>query len=145
MLLSPGTMTIFYSYRGDCNSKSALLHREIIGRILIRVLPDKTIVNLANDTVNDILVNGNKIAGCSTNKNDSGIWDGVAINLFYDRKIFERYLSDFDLNKVGRGITGLLNENPNYSTDSFIQEFVDEFIFEYKQLNPAEEITIRGI
>jgi len=138
-LFSSDQIVFEYKFKGDCESETAnLLARTVV--LVVQGLLPHCDVGLKN---NDIVINGKKVAGIDTNKNTTGLYEGMSLTFLYDPKVFEKYLSQQDMDrKTGLGITGLRNERENLTVAAFIDAVAETFKNEYRKLNPTESIEI---
>lgn len=139
-LFSSDQIVFEYKFKGDCESESANLLAPTVAAAARELLPPSCTVELKN---NDIIINSKKVAGIDTNKNNTGLYDSMSLTFLYDPKVFEKYLSQSDLDrKTGLGITGLKNERDDLTVELFINTVVEIFEEQYMKLNPKELISI---
>jgi hypothetical protein len=138
-LFSSDQIVFEYKFKGDCESETANLLARSVALAAQKLLPNCD-VTLKN---NDIIINGKKVAGIDTNKNNTGLYESMSLTFLYDPKVFEKYLSQSDLDrKTGLGITGLKNERDDLTVELFINTAVETFQEEYKKLNPTETVEV---
>jgi len=138
-LFSSDQIVFEYKLKGDCESESAKLLARSVVLAVQRLIPDHE-VSLKS---NDVIIDGKKAAGIDTNKNNTGLYESMSLTFLYDPKVFEKYLSQQDLDrKTGLGITGLKNVKNDLTVELFVNTVVEIFKEEYKKLNPTELVSI---
>lgn len=138
-LFSSDQIVFEYKFKGDCESESAKLLARSVVLAVQRLIPDHE-VSLKS---NDVIIDGKKAAGIDTNKNNTGLYESMSLTFLYDPKVFEKYLSQQDLDRKTRlGITGLKNVKNDLTVELFVNTVVEIFKEEYKKLNPTELVSI---
>lgn len=143
-VLSKDILLFEHLYKDIYGGKYIEEMKGIMIRVTKKVLtnhfsPDKVVTPSGND----IFVNNNKFCGIDSNFNNFGIREYTMQNLFYDKSLFEKYLTErdkhnIDINIKARGITGIQNECPEITADQYIREFVEAFKEDYDRIHAEE-------
>jgi hypothetical protein len=142
-LFLANTPFITLQYRGQKPLETALILPSVFHEVLKRNLPNCEVTTNNNDHI----CNGNKIASHDTNLQGlESLFQCNSVNDIVDPALFSLYMTDEDRrNNKQRGITGIRNENPAFTIDTFTNEVLTGFRRAYEALHPGELVTLRSI
>jgi hypothetical protein len=123
-IFAPGLIIMTFQLKGTVIDEKIKKLPQIVMFKLFKERNKNKIVEFAR---NDILINDKKVCGFDIIGNNTGTYQGIALNYYYDDELFKKLLNEHQLNrKTGSGITGVYNEYPDYEQDEFINDFIKE-------------------
>jgi hypothetical protein len=123
-VIDPQTVMLSFSYRQQEPS-------EDLKKLPMTATVDtiKTLLPEKEDTItvdgNDIEIDGKKVAAPNIITNYSGVYAAIPITMYYDEKLFRKYLTEKEMQRAsGKGITGINNIDPEITRNQIVDLYI---------------------